>query len=101
MPLPDRPERRRPPACAAHGFLGPVIEIVPKGGAYLGFSFKRRNELAVYHDNKVPLLGRAKVAGQFQEAATVKDLAPVNSCLDNEFREQFDEAAHLCPAGNA
>jgi hypothetical protein len=60
----------------------------------LGFGFKGRDELAPHDNQEVPLLGGAKVTGEF-EGFVVEDVVSINARLDDEPGQEADEAVHL------
>jgi hypothetical protein len=75
----------------------PIVEVIAKGGPDLGFGLDSGDQCPVTNDEEIPFFGwseeTGKFDGLFSENATVRD-----SGLCDKFREEVNEAIHLCTA---
>src|SRR3989339_1170011 len=70
---------------AAHGFFGSVVKIVAKRWSYLGFCFKSKQALTIFHHKQIPLFSRTKKTWQLKGMVGIY-IGFWNTCFQNNVR---------------
>lgn len=94
---PALPERHPEIDRTANGFLGSIVEIIPKTGTDLTFHFDCRAKAPLAYDNDVPSLARTIVAGQL-DACAKSYMLTVKARRSYEFHKQIAESIQMLAA---
>ena len=84
---------------AAYRLFCPIIEIVAKGRADLGFGLDNSDQCSPANNQEIPLFGGSEEAWQFN-CLLPENAVPRDSNLRNKVREKRNKPVHLCTAGD-